>query len=342
MQESYIRQIFEGKKTFDLKGLKELNKKISSMGLIENQFNEAKVLNNQDKLTSNDKLYEENLIRPLIAFLNSFDGFGYLYLGVRSSQGNPKFLNVQPIKEEIIKNEEHLRILMTGKIGTIPRHSDFPRIEIERINFPSGNVFIVKASRTNNFLAYYSKITDKIYKRHADESTPLDLFGATQFIGMKKSPRISLKCTFLRNNPEDKNKLIYDLHLVNDGLEPSESITGLISVLPGIGIEYLPKISFPSSFVLRTDANAILPLYQFNCAHPSHDMPVYPGVPTRLGELILEVNHGSSFNLKFQIKIMDKKSVTNQSFSIKDIFKTGVSIPNFNPVDEKIEYSPYV
>ncbi len=344
-----MQEIFDGKESFDDEDLDNLNKTIKSMNLIENQFNEAKALGNKDKITDDENLYEDILIKPIIAFLNSFDGFGNLYLGISTGgQGNPKFLDIRPIEEKFIKNEEYLRNLITNKIGIIPKPYEFPKIEIKKIKFPSGNVFIINVSKTSNSLAYYSKLTNKVYKRSADQSSSLNLVETLQLIESKKNPQVRLKCKFLSVNPDHsifektkEHEYAYELELINEGLEPSELITGLIQISPWPFSEYVPKIEFSSPFISKRD-ESFPETYQFCYGIPSHSMPVYPIIPTLFGKLTLKIKPSLNFNLNFKITIMDKKGITKQSFSIKEIFEVGISTPNFNPVDEKIEYSPYV
>lgn len=350
MSEDYISEIFEGKESFNQKELETLNKKIRKNNFVENQYNEAKTITGIIRIKSEEELYENQLIKPLISFLNSIDGKGTLYLGINTPRGASHFLDVVPVSEKTIKNEEHLRELIVSKLGVIPREFETPNISIKKIKFKKGNVYIIGINRVNKNSVYYSKLSDNIYKRSYDVTSKLNLTESLQLIESKRNPLLKLRVSFSRfdgkpnlmSNKLKKMKLIYNLSLVNDGLEPSE-LTTIILGISNRG-EYLPEIEFPNDFQKRDSPPGAQKGFQLvNNTNFGH-LPVYPMTPLNLGNMSIEWKEHLDLDLEFVIKIMDKKGLTLQSFSLRELFKPKErgTVLDFNPVDEKVEYISYI
>ncbi len=346
MKQSYLQDIFEGKSQFDEEELKELNKKIKQGSFNEDQFNEAKYFLNLEKIRPTKELHEGHIIKPIIGFLNSYEGFGNLYLGIcTGGSGKSKFLEIKPISEKIIKGEDDLRDLIFNKLGALPMSHEKPQIKIKKIRFELGNVFIVFVERSNNYSTYYSRITDYIYKRNSDETKKLNLIESLQLIESKKNPRLSLKLIPKKPSPRKSvtvdgktiTEITYDVELINEGLEPSFFTTGIILI----------KIKGDNNTVIKrkpstwqgNKSEASSYTYQFSCGmHPNH-IPIYPRVKTSSGELV--INTENFFDLDFEITILDKKGITEQKFSLVDKFEVGTSKIDLNPQNNEITYSSY-
>ncbi len=346
MKESYLQDIFEGKSKFNNDELTELNKKLKQGSFNEGQFNEAKYFHNKDKIRSQNNLYEGHIIKPIVGFLNSYEGFGNLYLGIDTGgSGKSRFLDIKPINKKIIKGEDDLRDLIFNKLGVLPASPEKPKMEIKRIEFETGNVFVIFIEKTNNYSVYYSRLTDYIYKRNSDVTNKLSLIENLQLIESKKNPRLSLKLIPKKYTPIDvgstkkKNstEITYDVKIINEGLEPSFFTTGMISI-KFKGNNKTKIKSTPSIWEL-TKSDDSLYKYQFYCGMPPQHMPIYPIINSSVGELVISTEN--FFNLDFEIKILDKKGITRQEFSLKDEFEVGTHTMNLNPINNKINYSPY-
>jgi len=204
---NYIEKIFEGKNNFSDEGLIELNSKLKSNYFIENQYNEAKTFGgkktNSDNnfIKDNEELYEKHIIKPIVGFLNSIEGFGYLYLGI--SSGGPresKFLNIEPVDKKIIKSEDILEQIIVDKLGIYPNLSDTYKLIIEKISFNSGAVFIVSIKKNKNNCIFYSRLTDNIYRRNSGSTKKLNFIESLRFIESIKSPKLSLDAIPIKNN----------------------------------------------------------------------------------------------------------------------------------------------
>jgi len=346
MKESYLQDIFEGKSKFSHTELAKLNRKIKREFYTENQFNEAKYFHNIDKIRRTQELYESHIIKPLIGFLNSYEGFGNLYLGIDTGgSGKSKFLEIKPISNKVIKSEEDLRDLIFEKLGTLPISHEKPKIEIKKIEFKSGNIFIVFIERSNNYSAYYSRITENIYKRNMDETKKLSLIESLQLIESKKNPRLSLKLTPKNYNSEvigpTENEffteITYDVEIINEGLEPSFFTTGIIHI-KFKGNNQTTIKNKPSIWrLIESDSSSCK--YQFSHGMPPNPMPIYPIINSNSGKLVIRTKN--FFDLDFIIEILDKKGVTSQKFSLTDKFEVGVSTMNLKPINNKISYSSY-
>lgn len=337
MRESYFEKIFEGKIKFNNNELTKLNKKIKQEIFNENQFNEAKYFLNEDKIRPNEELYETHIIKPIVSFLNSHEGFGNLYLGIHTGgSGKSKFLNIKPISNKIIKGEDDLRDLIFNKLGTLPIAHEKPKIEIKKVEFKSGNVFVVFVEMPNNYSVYYSRITDYIYKRNSDESKKLSLIESLQLIESKKNPRVSLKLTHKKLTRKDKfREITYGVELINKGLEPSFFTTGIIRI-KFKGNNQTTIKSKPNSWEL-IESDASSSKYQFCHGMPPNFIPIYPIINSNLGDLVIRTK--DFFELDFVVKILDKKGMTSQKFSLIDKFEE--KIMNFSPRNNEVIYSPY-
>jgi hypothetical protein len=212
------------------------------------------------------------------------------------------------------------------------------------VEFNSGNIFTVFVERPNNYSVYYSRLKDYIYKRNADETKKISLIETLQLIESKKNPRVSLRLEFkrvLQNNDTilTKNKMndyVYEVNLINEGLEPSFFTTGLITINISEGDVKIKK----TPWNVNEDTNPKMYKYQFSCGMTPIVMPVYPKIGFSLGEFII-ASETPFFKLDFIIKILDKKGITYQEFSLGDKFENEISTIAQGMLENKVNYSSY-
>ncbi len=337
---------------FSLDEQEKLNEKLKKNNWIENQFNEAKFFNNIDKIRSDEVLYESHLIKPLVGFLNSLEGFGTLYLGIDTGgNGCPKFLGVKPIKKEIIKNEEALRSLIFDKLGILPYSIEKPKIEIEKIEFKEGNVFIVFIERKNNNSGYYSRITNQIYKRNADETNRFDLVDSLHFLESKKNPQLRLNFQPKMPTTEYRGLLkqiaitnyVYNVVISNEGLEPGFFVTGIVEVKinrhPEIDVSKKINILTPNNWKFISQKED-LEIYQFNVGMNLNNAPIYPKIGMNFGEFKVNTE-GNTLDIEIRSTIADTKGISEQEFNLGIKWEEENKTISFGPHDEKFKYEPY-
>jgi hypothetical protein len=346
MKEDYSREIFDGKDKFDDDELIKLNKKLKQETFNETQFNEAKYFHNNGKIRANHELYEGHIVKPLVGFLNSYGGFGNLYLGIDTGgSGKSKFLEIQPINKKLIRGDEDLRKLIFDKLGTLPFSHEKPRVEIKKIKFKSGNVFIVFIERCNNYSVYYSRITDYIYKRNLDETKRLDLLESLQLVETKKNPRLSIELTPKSYNPvavgtikkKRVTEITYGVRILNEGMEPSFFTTGIVLIKFKENNKTRIK-AVPGGWRL-IEERALFNKYQFDLGMGAQARPIYPTIGTFLGDLVITTE--DFFDLDLEIKILDKKGIASQSFSLTERLDKETSSLLISPLDNRVDYSPY-
>ena len=192
--------------------------------------------------------------------------------------------------------------------------------------------------RCNNYSTYYSRITNYVYKRNLDETKKLSLIESFQLIESKKNPRLSLKLTLKGSTKKDTfTEITYGVEIINDGLEPSFFTTGIICI-KFKGNNNTTIKSEPFTWNL-TKSDASSREYQFSYGMPPNSLPLYPIINLDLGDLVIHTK--DFFDLDFVIKILDKKGITSQKFSLVDKFEVGTHTVNLNPINNKINYSSY-
>jgi len=311
----YYEEIFEGKTSFNEEEEKELNDKLKKNNWFENQFNEAKSFTDfstsikESKDKEGNITYESHLIKPIVAFLNSLEGQGTLFLGIYSGgAGQNKFLDVRPINKKFIKGEEHLRNLILSGLGIYPFELNKPQIDPKKITFKKGFVFVVDVKRTNREATYYSRITDYIYQRHNNQSTKLSLIESFSFINSKIVPRIYLKYQIKDSEPD---KIQIDLFCENRGFTPGKYVTGIIV------LQHDENITVTHSELELKENTTTIKKYLFILGYPPGKLLAYPGLPMGVGSIIVQKKDTNSISIiKFEIKIFEDKGVSDQRLTL--------------------------
>ena len=285
------------------------------------EYKEIRLLDiNQKKL--NDKQIEDQIVKPLVGFINKLvDGNGLLILGIEGKKHSP--VRIAPIDENLIKNEEQLRAIITSNIGSVPQSRSFPRLTPVKVPITENkNIFLVEIRREDEYCVYYSKISNCAYCRRNDETSQLSPAETIELVAKKNFPRVFI---YFEKSTETENELIFSGVFKNEGLEPGRYILGLIKFfyegdlninLDGKNITDISDINLDSK---KT--------YQKMSGYPPESLFIYPQQPMLFGKL--KISPKKDFELTITVRINENKGFTTQVILISN--KDGlVSITELN------------
>lgn len=197
----------------------DIEEKIIIPRLMENATREYKQIKNL-----NDKTKEDQIVAPLIGFLNALEGNGLLILGIKDEKGIPT--EIEQIDSSLIRNAEQLRSIITDSIAALPRIREFFRLSIVPVlTKGNGKIYLIETERTDECCVYYSKITQRAYLRRNDETLALTLPEILEMVARKNFPKIFVR--FYRKM-ETESGFIFNVAFVNEGLKPGRYVMALI------------------------------------------------------------------------------------------------------------------
>jgi len=299
---------------------------------------EEKILNKQkESLTLefkqitrlDDEVNENCITKPTIGFLNTINGDGLLILGIESKVG--RAISIKPISEGIIKNEEHLRAIITSSLSSIPYCKDFPELIIHKIPIDGGNIFLVEIKRLDDNCVYYSKITDYAYMRRNDETIRLTLGETIDLIARKNFPQIFI---YLGEFSESHNELVCNLGLVNEGLESGRSTSTMIGFFCRDELDITLEGANVSDI---SDKNPrYRKAYQFTGGYPPQTLLIYP--KSVMYSVKLKIKPKKNFNLELEVTTHEEKGFTRQNFTIESNIVTS----KISKKETLHEFTPYL
>jgi hypothetical protein len=329
----YFIDIFAGNISFNTKEeFDVIQNKIKHGNWIENQYNEAKVIspNKEFWVKHKNDLLESHIIKPIIGFLNSIEGNGTLYLGINTNDGkgirNKKFEKIVPVSRDIIKNQHILEKMIFsksgGNIGVYPSLSEEPNIYITEISFENGNVYVINVQRKYSNSTFYSKITNKIYKRSNDDTYALNLQEQINFIESKKIARITVNSHILNTNDKPILKFSY----INKGNMLAKHIHNRMQIFsdPYITFETTIKTATgtinekPTAESILNKNNKLLNnyIYDFLAGYPPKTLYLYPNVPMVLCDI--KASGKGIFSIRFDIYEDKGKSIQVFRYKLED------------------------
>jgi hypothetical protein len=289
---------------------------------------EEKILNIQKESSTLEfkelkltKMYDENkeqcIIKPIIGFINKLtNGDGLLILGIDEEDRLAK--SIKPISKSLIKDEEQLRAILASNILSIPHSKEFPELMIQKVSMGTDNIFLVEVKRTNDNCVYYSAITDNAYVRINDVTERLSLPGTIDLIARKNFPQIFM---YINESEESGDEFVYDVGLINEGLEPGRYVTAIIGfyhehydlnvVLEGTDIFDIDKTT---RNIHKTGAKKA---YQVMAGYPPKSLLLYPKRQMYIGRL--KISPKKNFNLKLHIEICEERGITEQEIVMVNV-----------------------
>jgi hypothetical protein len=327
---SYFTEIFDGKTIFNTEDeLNNLQNKIKAGNWHENQYNEAKLIipnkKSWDLENKANLLLESQIIKPIVGILNSIEGNGTLYLGIDTNDGNGprnnKFEKIVPVIQDIIKDKSSLQSLIYvksgGNVGIYPNYSEPPEININSISCFNGNIFIVNVQRKDNNCVFYSKITNKIYKRYNDNTVELNLQEQIAFIESKRIAKIIISSNIKSNN-------LLELSYINKGNQLGKHIHNRMQVFCSENVNfevYIRKLKGkqlkkPEGIFELTPSNNLINqhiIFDFIAGYPPSTLYLYPNIFVSLCDI--QISGDGIFNIRFDI--YEDKAKTIQTFRYK-------------------------
>ena len=226
-----------------------------------------------------DQQIEKGMIAPLIGFINTLSGNGLLILGIKDENGFP--VEIKPVDQNLLKNEEQVRAIIVSRIDTIPRMKEFMRLSVIHIPIKeSGNVFLIEIEKTNECCVCYSTISQCAYLRRNDETTRLSLFDTLGLITSRNFPRIFI---YIGALPETEKEFKFDVEFRNEGFKPGRYVTTLIKFFYDDSLDItLEGTHIQDVSHLNPDAKKT---YNITAAYPPGTVLLYPNLSTVAGRL---------------------------------------------------------
>ncbi|ODS38972.1 MAG: hypothetical protein A7315_11655 [Candidatus Altiarchaeales archaeon WOR_SM1_79] len=293
------------------------------------EYKEIRLLDmNQKKLK--DKQIGDQIVKPLVGFINKLiDGNGLLILGIKEKNHSP--IGISPIGENLIKNEEQLRAIITSNIASVPHSRNFPKLTIIKVPVNENkNIFLVEIKREDGYCVYYSQISKCAYLRRNDETLILSPAETIELVAKKNFPRVFID---FEKITETENEIIFETAFKNEGLEPGRYIVCSIRFfyndnlninLEGQNIRDISNINLDSKKA-----------YQIDVGYPPGSSFIYPQQRSVFGKL--RISPKKDFGLiSIGVRINEDKGFTTQNLIILN--KNGVaSVLKFN-----YQFVPYL
>lgn len=289
-------------------------------------------LTDADRFMNKRKLINK-IVSEIVSFLNSGRGTGLLFLGLGESDDK---INIKCVKS--FKTKEQIKASVFSKIGIIPTNTKPFKMVIIPISCNDGNIFLVEVQSNDLDCIYYSKIDNDVYIRQGDGAKSLDLPDFLELLAKKNYARIYLELVEKTNNV---NETIFNIRLINEGLEPVRFITISISILTSDDLEYsilgqsirkndsdpgkidyginkdinlkVEKIELEVIDSLKKTKN-LLTNYSGTAGYPPNSTLIYPTVSSTIGTLSIEKK---DINMYIEVDTYESRGHTNQIVYIK-------------------------
>lgn len=348
---NYFIEIFDENTSFNTaEKFAAIQNRIKQGNCFENQYNEAKVIYPNLELWVKNKndLLESQIIKPIVGFLNSIEGNGTLYLGIDTNdhQGtrNKKFEKIVPVIGDIIKDkyilEKMIFHISGGNIGIYPNNLNPPEIRINSISCCCGNIFVINVQRKDNYGVFFSKITNKIYKRSNDDTYALNLQEQINFIESKRIARITVNSQILNSNDAS----ILQFSYINKGNMLAKHIHNRMQIFADQKITLETTIKTATGTIKEKPVvkstinkeNKLLNyyIYDFLAGYPPKTLYLYPEVSMVLCDVM--VSGKGVFSVRFDIYEDKGKSIQIFRYKLEDNNLIQIS------GDQDVDLRPYM
>ncbi len=249
------------------------------------------------------------IIKPLVGFLNKFisEG-GVLFLGLSEKDGFP--IDIIPIKEELIKDDDQIRKWIIANLTSIPLYSTFPSVEIEKIEIQKKeNIFIIEIHPIDLNVVYFSRLEDRAYRRIGDETTQIPFVETLKLIEEKIIPRININLEpetweEKEDSIEGKLRVVYN----NFGNKPGTHLTSILTFRLHEGQDSNVIIKSEKSTDVTSINSNCIKAFQFELLR----RPLYPNSPTVFDHITL------SFKKDIKIKLL-LETHEEKSYSFQEV-----------------------
>ncbi|MCE7699553.1 MAG: putative DNA binding domain-containing protein [Methanobacterium paludis] len=289
--------------------LSDIENAIKSDILHENDEIEFKDI---DRASKNDR--KQKIVSELTSFLNSGRGWGLLILGLGEDNG-------EIIKNGVksFKNPEQIRASIYGNIGSIPTNIKPFKLNIIPISMEDDkNIFLVEVQNNDLDCIYYSEIDNNTYIRRGDEAKPLKLPEFLDFLSKKNHARIFVKIEEKENTKENHSHS-FNIHLINEGIEPGRFVTTHISLIGIDESDYSITGSGitkdgTSTFKQNDNTELSVPTFRGVAGYPPSSLLLYPGFGGLIGTLSIPKK---DFSILIFILTYEDKGYSQQIIDIQ-------------------------
>jgi hypothetical protein len=250
------------------------------------------------------KEMDRELLRTIVGFLNTPEGYGLLVLGVRDPGKSgervtclPKGLFDWGRPGEI---EAHVRDTVLSNLRSIPRAITLPRLGVKVFDCKSdcgldrdGWLVLVYVEKTSDAV-YYSGIDNAAYIRRASTTQQLSLEEVFTLVESKRKPIVRV---LLEPRLEGPRRLRFTVLLENIGYKPAMQIACKLFIPKLVVSSDQQRVIFiesikPDHMLSRHPVQEVVHWFtlEFTITYPMN-VPAYPYASLRKGEL--EVDLGS-------------------------------------------------
>jgi hypothetical protein len=266
-----------------------------------------------EKLLS-DKLKEEIILRPIVAFLNSVGRqSALLVLGIETKGDLP--VDEVPFPANVL-NEEKIRSWVSEYAGSLPEISVASPIKIRQVEYPHDRrLFLVEVNPLEE-VVYYSKLENRSYIRRNDESVDMPL---GEFYAMVEARSIPLTYLKFGSRPEGKTedgmqtKIKLAALFVNRGSKPARDVVSTISI--GARNCDASRLTIAADKAHFTDISQLNPKHLHTYQIKSADV-LYPGINTLIDNLSVFLPTGGL--LTVMCRTCDSAGISRQYWETDD------------------------
>jgi hypothetical protein len=251
----------------------------------------------KESFEKEEKLREE-LLRTVVGFLNTAEGYGLIVLGVRdpSKPGERvKCLDKNLFKwDKAGQIEAHIRDIILDSLRSIPRAIALPHLGVKVFDCGSGCglredgwlilVYVEKSSDA----VYYSGIDNVAYIRRASTTQQLSLEEVLALVESKRKPMVRV---LVEPRVEDPRRLKFTVWLENTGYKPAMQVVCKLFIRKLVASSDQQRAVFIESIKPNHKLSEYLIqeedfwfTLEFSNIYPAN-VPVYPYVILRKGEL---------------------------------------------------------
>ena len=329
-----IKQIFGESKEIEKVSEDDIRKlinewKIEESATLEYKSTEGLNVDRNGKLISKNEpekcrkdKKEELLIKPLVAFLNKYQPEGGLLIwGINAKEGIPTELKA--FQKGTIKREDIDRWISMS-ISSIPFPKDFPDVEIEEVEVDGKSVFLIEIHPRDFNTVYFSKMTNKVYRRRGKGSEEIPLPEIYKMIEEKIIAKVFLTLEVKKFESLENGKVRAEIKFLyfNEGCTPAEWIKSILIIqvirgeetlkLDTTRIDALNSLN-ESPYVWNTEIKCPPKGLVFQIDKYFREV-IYPHVPHEITTLIIEYNINTE--LKIRITTYEYKGRSRQIFTL--------------------------
>jgi hypothetical protein len=261
-----------------------------------------------------DKLKEDLVLKPIIAFLNSIGRqSALLVLGVETK--GTLAVDTVPFPVDLL-SEDKIRGWVNNYFGSLPEIPASPKLKIVQVDYPHDKRVIIIEVNPLEEVVYFSKLENRCYVRRSAESIDLPL---VDFYAMVETQSIPLTYLRIESHPEGKTeegilkKFRLSALFVNRGSRPAKDVVSTISI--GARNCDAGRVTFVVDKSHFTDISEFNPGHLRTYQIKSADI-LYPGINTLIDRISVGLPTGGV--LTVMSRTCDSAGMSRQYWEMND------------------------